>query len=181
MHTLSLSKWERLLRRIRKDKPASCQRASSDRPQSRVILKEEHVGRADNSGARGFGCWLWISRPHATSSYTVGMRLAGRHLTCPTVIHSADHLLSRVPPTYARVWIGSTEFAECGRGHSGEVGSRGNHAGAVLTLTSERADTFHRLRVTAKSAAFQRTSQRAKRPINRAMRERLGKEQVVML
>ena len=30
------------------------------------------VGRADNSGARGFGCWLWNSRSHATSSYTVG-------------------------------------------------------------------------------------------------------------
>jgi hypothetical protein len=43
------------------------------------------------------------------------MRLAGRHLTCPTVIHPSDHLLSRVLPTYARVGIGSTEFAESGR------------------------------------------------------------------
>jgi len=133
--------------------PRAWQRAPARGP-NQGLKSRKHVGRADNSGARGFGCWLWISRPHATSSYTVGMRLAGRHLTCPTVIHSADHLLSRVPPTYARVWIGSTEFAECGRGHSGEVGSRVNHAGAALTLTSERADTFHRLRVTAKSACL---------------------------
>ena len=109
------------------------------------MLKQEHVGRADNSGARGFGCWLWISRPHATSSYTVGMRLAGRHLTCPTVIHSADHLLSRVPLTYARARIGSTEFAECGRRRSCEVRNRSgavlSRAGAVLTWTRERADT----------------------------------------
>ena len=131
---------------LERTNPRACQRASSDRPQSRVMSKQEHVGRADNSGARGFGCWLWISRPHATSSYTVGMRLAGRHLTCPTVIHSADHLLSRVPPTYARAWIGSTEFAECGRGHSCERReSRGavrSQAGAALTWTSERADSL---------------------------------------
>jgi len=101
------------------------------------MWKQEHVGRADNSGARGFGCWLWISRPHATSSYTVGMRLAGRHLTCPTVIHSADHLLSRVTPTYARAWIGSTEFAECGRGLSCE---RREWRGAVLSQAGAGAD-----------------------------------------
>ena len=52
--------------------------------------------------------------------FTVGMRLAGRHLTCPTVIHPSDHLLSRVPPRYARSWVRSTEFAECGREHSFE-------------------------------------------------------------
>ena len=90
--------------------------ASSNRPPSwGDAKKQELVGRADNSGTRGFGCWLWISRPHATSSYTVGMRLAGRHLTCPTVIHPSDHLLSRVPPRYARVRTGSTDFTECGR------------------------------------------------------------------
>src|SRR5512133_987856 len=81
------------------------------------------VGRADNSGTRGFGCWLWISRPHATSSYTVGMRLAGRHLTCPTVIHPSDHLLSRVPPRYARAGAGSTEFTECGPASAASVGN----------------------------------------------------------
>ena len=55
------------------DKPASCDNAhSATDPIDGSCQEQLLVGRADNSGARGFGCWLWISRPHATSSYTVG-------------------------------------------------------------------------------------------------------------
>jgi hypothetical protein len=75
------------------------------------------VGRTDKSGARGFGCWLWISRPLRDQLVHSRIRLAGRHLTCPTIIHSVDHLLSRVPPRYARGGVGSTDFADqLGRG-----------------------------------------------------------------
>ena len=52
--------------------PRAWQRASRDRPIDGSSQEQLLVGRVDNSGARGFGCWLWISRPHATSSYTVG-------------------------------------------------------------------------------------------------------------
>jgi hypothetical protein len=38
----------------------------------RGLRSRKHVGRADNSGARGFGCWLWISRPRTTSSSQSG-------------------------------------------------------------------------------------------------------------
>jgi hypothetical protein len=30
--------------------------------QTRELVDIKDVGREDNSGARGFGCWLWISR-----------------------------------------------------------------------------------------------------------------------
>ena len=57
----------------RMDKPASlATRTLRQTLLSGSWLKQKHVGRMDKSGARGFGCWLWISRPHATSSYTVG-------------------------------------------------------------------------------------------------------------
>ena len=45
---------------------------SATDPQDGSCQVQMLVGRADYSGARGFGCWLWNSRSHATSSYTVG-------------------------------------------------------------------------------------------------------------
>jgi hypothetical protein len=46
------------------DKPASLATAqpAADPPDGSYHM-QMLVGRADNSGARGFGCWLWISRP----------------------------------------------------------------------------------------------------------------------
>ena len=55
------------------DKPASF--ATCTMQQTLIdgsCQKQMLVGRADNSGARGFGCWLWISRPRTTSSSQSG-------------------------------------------------------------------------------------------------------------
>jgi hypothetical protein len=94
-----------------------------------------------NPALAGSGVGCGLAGRFATSWYTVGMRLAGRHLTCPTINHPADHLLSRVSPRYARTRVGSTDFAECGREPSCERrGSRGavlSQAGAPLPWTSE--------------------------------------------
>jgi len=55
------------------DKPASlATRTLQQTLPRRSGCDRKHVGRVDKSGARGFGWWLWISRPHATSFYTVG-------------------------------------------------------------------------------------------------------------
>jgi hypothetical protein len=54
------------------DKPASFATRTLRQTHGGSGQEQLLVGRVDNSGARGFGCWLWISRPHATSSYTVG-------------------------------------------------------------------------------------------------------------
>lgn len=54
------------------DKPASLATRTLRQTHSGSCQEQLLVGRVDNSGARGFGCWLWISRSHATSSYTVG-------------------------------------------------------------------------------------------------------------
>jgi fructose-bisphosphate aldolase, class II len=66
------------------------------------------------------------------------MRLAGRHLTCPTVNHSADHLLSRVPPRYARVVVGSTDFAESAASVENRAPPHGGgESGGVVSSASD--------------------------------------------
>jgi len=55
------------------DKPASlATRALRQTLKERSCHMQMLVGRVDYSGARGFGCWLWFSRPRTTSSVTVG-------------------------------------------------------------------------------------------------------------
>jgi hypothetical protein len=45
--------------------PRACQHATCNRPVLTGSWQmQKLVGRTDKSGARGFGCWLWISRPH---------------------------------------------------------------------------------------------------------------------
>ena len=57
---------------IKMDKPASWATRTCSGPKEGPRQSRKHVGRADNSGARGFGCWLWISRPRTTSSSQSG-------------------------------------------------------------------------------------------------------------
>jgi len=76
------------------DKPASlATRALRLTLFGRAQIARSMLAGRTNPALAGSGVGCGLAGRFATSWYTVGMRLAGRHLTCPTVIHSVDHLL----------------------------------------------------------------------------------------
>src|ERR671912_791788 len=63
-----------------------------DKPASFTTSKMSAGRTSPALAGSGVGCGL--AGPHAARCSRAEWRLAGRHLTCPKVIHSLDHLLS---------------------------------------------------------------------------------------